>query len=101
MNARLDLPDKQVLESNPSSVLQDSPHREPGVLHRNSNVQIDAQGLPLVHGKADVPAGEMPIEELLAQEVQAQADEVARLLHAGAGVVYARDTIHGCEEAGS
>lgn len=101
MNTLLDLPDKQVLESNPSSVLQDCPHREPGVLHRNSNIQMDAQGLPLVHGKPDAPAGKLSIEELLALAVQAQADEIVQLLQTSTGVVYAPDTIHACEEPGS
>lgn len=87
MNTQLDLPDKQVSESNSPSALHGYPHYEPVYLHRNSNVQIDAQGLPLVCGKAGAPAGKMSIEELLALEVQAQADEIAQLLHAGTGLV--------------
>ncbi|MFA6182685.1 hypothetical protein [Acidithiobacillus sp.] len=95
MKTALDLPDERVSEPNFPAVLQGYTLCEPGILHRNPNVQRDAQGLLIVRGTADAPAGQMSIEELLALETQAQADEDSQQVF-GAPV-----DIHAWEEPGS
>lgn len=95
MKAMLGLSDELVPEPNFPSVLQGHTLCEPGILHRNPDVQRDAQGLPIVRGAADAPAWQMSIEELLALETQAQADEDSQQV-SGAPV-----DIHAWEEPGS